>query len=60
VILYLDQVVVLGVHFEEDSKKQSWKMACGLIQQAVIHHAPGFVKYHMKEEAIHIRPEDKT
>ena len=35
-------------------------MACGLIQQAVIHHAPGFVKYYMKEEAIHIRPEDKT
>ena len=48
--LYLDDKVILSVEFKDDDFNQSWEIACGKIQEAVLHNMPNFVRYDSKKK----------
>jgi hypothetical protein len=60
VSLYLDELVLLHVHFEKDDKGQSWNLICGRIQKTLLYNAPVFVTYNEHKQRIEIKPQDKT
>ena len=58
-VVFIDELVILIVEFENDDKKQSWEKVCGSILRASIHDAPRFVRFNDHNRRVEIKPEDK-
>ena len=52
--VYLDEERTLTPTLENDDDGNSWELSCGTVSQIILHNAPNFVTYDLKEEKIKV------